>query len=156
MSSLYLWVKALHIFGVVLFLGNIMVTAWWKNAADRTRQPQIIAFAQQQVLLTDKLFTIGGSVIIATTGAFNVWLQGLSYTTKWLMHGVGFFAVSGLVWLVVLVPTQMKQASLTKTFSTSNDMPAEYWRLSRKWNFFGLIAVLSPVAAIYWMVVKSI
>ena len=49
MENSYLWLKVLHIVGVVLFLGNIIVTGWWKNMADRTKNPQIIAFAQRQV-----------------------------------------------------------------------------------------------------------
>jgi hypothetical protein len=32
----------------VVFLGNIIVTAWWKMAADRTRDPPTIAYAQRQ------------------------------------------------------------------------------------------------------------
>ena len=38
MDNLYLWLKVVHIFGVVLFLGNIIVTGWWKNMADRTKK----------------------------------------------------------------------------------------------------------------------
>jgi uncharacterized membrane protein len=32
-----------HLFGVVIFLGNIIVTAFWKVMADRTRDPRNIA-----------------------------------------------------------------------------------------------------------------
>ena len=49
--------KLLHLLGVILFLGNILVTAWWKIAADRTRNPAVIAHAQRQVIVTDGLFT---------------------------------------------------------------------------------------------------
>jgi uncharacterized membrane protein len=41
----YLLLKSLHILGVVLFLGNIIITGWWKAMADRTRNPVVIAFA---------------------------------------------------------------------------------------------------------------
>ena len=34
--NLYTVLKAVHLFGVVVFLGNIVVTAWWKLMADRT------------------------------------------------------------------------------------------------------------------------
>jgi len=30
MSNAYLWLKTLHVLGAVLFLGNIIVTGWWK------------------------------------------------------------------------------------------------------------------------------
>ena len=41
----YLFLKGIHILGVILLLGNIIVTAWWKIMADRTRDPRVIAFA---------------------------------------------------------------------------------------------------------------
>jgi hypothetical protein len=30
----YLFLKNLHLIGVVIFVGNILVTAWWKAMAD--------------------------------------------------------------------------------------------------------------------------
>jgi hypothetical protein len=51
---------ALHILGVVLFLGNIVVTAVWKVLADRTRNPAVVAYAQRLVTVTDIAFTATG------------------------------------------------------------------------------------------------
>ena len=38
--------KVVHLFGVVIFLGNIIVIALWKVMADRTDNPRIIAYAR--------------------------------------------------------------------------------------------------------------
>ncbi|HPH07259.1 MAG TPA: DUF2269 family protein, partial [Methylotenera sp.] len=59
MNDTYLWLKTIHILGVVLFLGNIIITGWWKVMADNTKNAQVIAFAQRQVTLTDYVFTAG-------------------------------------------------------------------------------------------------
>jgi hypothetical protein len=40
----YLLLKSLHVLGVVIFLGNIIVTAVWKALADRTGSPAIVAY----------------------------------------------------------------------------------------------------------------
>src|SRR5262245_32528676 len=37
------FVEAVHVLGVVLFLGNIIVTGVWKALADRTGDPRTIA-----------------------------------------------------------------------------------------------------------------
>ncbi|MGH8119665.1 MAG: DUF2269 family protein [Gammaproteobacteria bacterium] len=66
MSDAYLTLKSLHILGAVIFLGNIIVTGWWKVMADRTKNPKVIAFAQRQVTMTDFVFTAGGAAIILT------------------------------------------------------------------------------------------
>ena len=43
--------KLIHLLGVVVFLGNVIVTALWKTLADRTREPRVIAYAQRLVML---------------------------------------------------------------------------------------------------------
>jgi uncharacterized membrane protein len=56
--------KVVHLAGVVIFLGNIIVTAMWKVLADRTGDPRIIAYAQRLVTITDWIFTAGGAALI--------------------------------------------------------------------------------------------
>jgi uncharacterized membrane protein len=45
----YLALKSLHVLGVVVFLGNIIVTGVWKALADRTRSAPIVAYSQRLV-----------------------------------------------------------------------------------------------------------
>jgi uncharacterized membrane protein len=45
--------KVIHLLGVILFLGNIIVTGVWKVLADHTGEPRIIAYTQRLVTLTD-------------------------------------------------------------------------------------------------------
>lgn len=49
MGDVYSTLKNLHILGVILFLGNIIVTAWWKVMADSQSNSMVVAFAQRQV-----------------------------------------------------------------------------------------------------------
>jgi len=79
MDNTYLLLKSLHIFGTVIFLGNIIVTGWWKVMADRTRNPVVIAFAQRQVTLTDFIFTTRGVVLILATGIGNAILHNMDF-----------------------------------------------------------------------------
>jgi uncharacterized membrane protein len=154
MENTYLWLKVVHIFGVVLFLGNIIVTGWWKNMADRTKHPQIIAYAQRQVTLTDYIFTAGGVLILLVAGMTNVYLHDMSYATKWLGHGMAIFLISGLIWAVVLIPVQTKQAKMAAEFAVSNVIPESYWKLCMTWNVFGLLATLIPLLNLFYMVFK--
>lgn len=154
MENTYLWLKVVHIFGVVLFLGNIIVTGWWKNMADRTKHPQIIAYAQRQVTLTDYIFTAGGVLILLVAGMTNVYLHDMSYATKWLGHGMAIFLISGVIWAVVLIPVQTKQAKMAAEFAVSNVIPESYWKLCMTWNVFGLLATLIPLLNLFYMVFK--
>ena len=155
MDNGYLWLKVIHLLGVVMFLGNIIITGWWKYRADSTRNPQILAFAQRQVTLTDWIFTGGGAAILLGAGMMNVAMYGLSYSSKWLGWGMSLFILSGVIWVAILIPTQIKQAKMAEAFSKANEIPGHYWKLCMRWNIWGAIAVILPLINIYWMTFKS-
>jgi uncharacterized membrane protein len=140
----------------VFFLGNIIITGWWKNMADRTKNGKIIAFAQHQVTVTDYIFTAGGAAILFVAGTVNVSIHGLQYSSKWLSMGRLMFTISGVIWAVILIPIQIKQAKMAKVFSETNVIPQEYWKLCMTWNIWGVIATLFPIANIYWMTFKPV
>ena len=156
MDNSYLWLKTIHLLGVVMFLGNIIITGWWKVMADKTLNPQIIAFAQRQVTLTDFVFTAGGATILFLAGMANVGIHHMEMSAKWLSQGMLMFTLSGVIWVVVLIPTQIKQARIAKEFAVTGVIPAYYWKLNNRWIVFGVIATLLPLANLYWMVFKPV
>ena len=111
--------KVVHLFGVILFLGNVIVTAVWKVMADRTGDPRVIAYAQRLVTLTDWMFTAGGAVLLLV-GAYGMTaVAGLDLRgPTWLIWGQALFVVSGLIWLCILIPTQIAQAREARAFAS--------------------------------------
>ena len=157
MDNSYLWLKSLHLLGVVLFLGNIIITGWWKTMADRTRNPVIIAFAQHQVTLTDWIFTVGGVILILAGGLGNALLHNMDYLhTYWLAWGTWLFIASGIIWALVLIPVQIAQDKMARQFANGGEIPARYWQLGRLWVVFGTLATLLPMINLYWMVFKPV
>lgn len=151
----YLVLKSLHILGAVVFLGNIIVTGWWKVMADRTGEPKIIAFAQRQVTLTDFIFTGGGVALVLVTGIANADIHDMDYWhTRWLAWGMWLFIASGVIWVAILIPLQIKLAQMAKAFAEGGDIPEEYWLLDKLWLWFGILATVLPLLNIYWMVFK--
>jgi uncharacterized membrane protein len=103
---MYNVLKFVHILGVVLFVGNIIVTALWKSRADESGDLATVAFAQRTVARTDWAFTLPGILLVFIGGygmavVGRVPLNGL----RWLEWGQGLFYVSALIWLIVLIPT---------------------------------------------------
>lgn len=150
----YTVLKSLHIVGAVLFIGNIIVTGWWKTMADRTGNPVVIAFAQRQVTLTDWVFTAGGVALVLVCGIANTLLYGIPLATPWIAWGLALFTLSGVVWVAILVPLQGSLARLSREFASGGPIPDEYWRLERRWLVWGAIATLLPLAVIPLMVMK--
>lgn len=145
----------LHILGVVLFLGNIIVTAVWKVLADRTKSPPVVAFAQRLVTTTDIAFTATGVVLIIVSGQVMAddW-GGVFGGPAWLTIGWSLFIASGVIWLGALVPVQVMQARLARQFASETVVPRRYWRLSTLWSVFGALATTLPLVALYFMVFK--
>jgi uncharacterized membrane protein len=147
--------KFLHILGVVLLVGNVTITAFWKVFADRTGDARIVAYAQHLVTLCDWIFTLAGIVLILIGGYGMAAVRGFHlFEDTWLILGQLFFLVSGLIWLFVLVPLQIRQAKQARALKLTGSVPASYWRDARTWIIWGVIATIPLVAAIYVMIAK--
>jgi uncharacterized membrane protein len=145
---------ALHVLGVVLFLGNIIVTAVWKVLADRTGRPDVVAYAQRLVLVTDVAFTATGAALIAISGTMMARDFGGVGSAGWLTWGWWLFVASGIIWLTVLIPIQIAQSRLARRFAGAGPIPRGYWRLATAWSVFGAIATVLPLINVYLMTVK--
>jgi uncharacterized membrane protein len=144
----------LHVLGVVIFLGNIIVTAVWKLLADRTRDPAVVAYAQRLVTVTDVAFTATGAALIAISGPVLADDLGGVGGPAWITWGLALFVASGVIWVAVLIPVQVLQARAARGFAAGGVIPERYWRLARVWYVFGSVAILLPLANLYFMVFK--
>jgi len=152
--------KILHLFGIICFMGNIIITGWWKVMADRTGDYRIIAFAQRQVTLTDWVFTFGGVLILLIAGfgmvyQMNVNIMQEIHAERWLWWGYYLFLASGVIWALILIPVQIIQARMAREFSQTGEIPPRYWFYGRIWLGFGILATVIPLANLYWMVTKA-
>ena len=152
---MYTWLKFLHIFGAVLFVGNIVTAALWKTRADRSGDLTTIAFAQRTVALADWMFTLPGILLVAIGGygmaARRPWpLHGL----HWLEWGQGLFWLAAIIWIVVLVPAQRRLVALSEAGVKAGSLPAEFARVSKRWAMWGGIATLLAIIVLFMMVTK--
>lgn len=150
---LYETAKFLHITGVAMLMGNITVTAIWKFFADRNGRPEVLAFAQKLVTYTDWSMTVWGVVLIMGGGYVMVYAAKWPLTQAWLLWSQILFVVAGLIWLLLIVPIQIRQARLAKSFE-GEDVGDEYRRLSNRWLLWGLISTVPLIAATWLMVAK--
>jgi uncharacterized membrane protein len=146
--------KLLHLAGVVLLIGNVTVTAYWKVLVDREGTRDAIALAQRGVIVADWLFTVSGIVLLTVGGYGMAILAGMDLTTPFLLWGQVLFAASGLIWLGVLIPLQIRLAHAARTLPGDPKLDASYAADSRSWLVWGIAATVPLVAAMYVMIVK--
>jgi uncharacterized membrane protein len=144
-------VKIVHVLSACLFLGNVVVSGTWAALAERTRNYEVIAFSNRLVLVTDLLFTLTGAILVVLTGSMMAHRYGGASSQGWIAWSYALFALSGLIWAMVLVPIQLRQRTLLRR---ERAITAEYLRLSRIWQVSGAIATVVPLPILYLMITK--
>jgi uncharacterized membrane protein len=147
--------KFVHVTGIIMLMGNITATAIWKFFADRTENPVVMAFGQRLVTLTDWSLTFWGVILTIGGGYAAAYLGGWSlFGERWLLLGQALFFVSGLMWLGLLVPLQIRMARAARGFAAGGRVSDSYRRDSRWWLVWGLVATVPLVGATWIMVAK--
>lgn len=59
-----------------------------------------------------------------------------------------------MIWLLALIPIQIAQARMARSFATQEVIPTPYWQLSNLWGVLGVVTTLLPLANLYFMVFK--
>lgn len=138
-----------HILGAVLFLGNIIVTGVWMLLAERSGSVPVVRFAARVVNWMDVYLTAPASVLLI---AFGVTLTRAhdAFTAGWLVVGVALFGLSGLIWLVRLIPDQQRMITLSE--SATDKLPAEFTPILHRWYVWGAIATILPLITLALMV----
>ncbi len=151
--NIYLLLKLVHIIAVVMFLGNIITGLFWMKQADKTNNAAIISFAIKGVIRSDKLFTLPGVVIITAGGIAAASHASISFTqTGWLFWPIVLFSFSGIAFMWKVAPLQKKIYKVAGSGSAF-DRPL-YKSLLKEWELCGLVALLTPMAALVMMVLK--
>lgn len=149
------WWFALHMFGVTIFLGNILVTFLWKVLADASRNISVIRFAQRLVAITDMAFTFPGAVLLSVGGYGYAHAIGMDLlNTPWLLWGQVLFILSGLIWGLLLVPVQKAQLRLLVNADDMSAIQTSYQRLSIRWYLIGTMATVPVILALLVMSLK--
>ena len=153
---MYLPMKLLHIVAVIAFLGNIATGLFWHMHAARTRDARLLAHTMDGIIRSDRLFTIPGVAVIIASGITTAVIGGLPLLrTGWILWTLVLFGISGLTFMAAVAPLQKRLLALAQAGSVkgSFDYPG-YAVAARRWEIWGAVALLTPVAGLVLMVLK--
>jgi uncharacterized membrane protein len=153
---MYLLLKLLHIASVVAFLGNITTGLFWHAHAARQRDPKLLAYVMGGIIRSDQLFTVPGVVGIIVTGVAAAVIAHFPLLhTAWIWLTLVLFSISGLVFMWQLVPLQRQLRECAATGASTGTFDYERYRaLARRWEAWGAVALLTPLAGLVLMVLK--
>lgn len=151
----YSYLKLIHIFAVVLFLGNIITGLFWMRLAVKTRDLKIISFTIKTIIRADKYFTIPGVIVISAGGVFAaIYGHYPMLKTGWIFWSILLFTISGIVFGFLVSPLQNKILGLTSEEEKANFDWNHFNRIYLKWDAWGLVALLTPLIAFILMILK--
>lgn len=153
---MYLWMKLVHILAVVLFLGNIITGLFWHRHAERTRNPRLLAYTMDGIIRSDRLFTMPGVLVIIATGIFAAVQGGIPLLrTGWIAWTLLLFGISGVTFALRVAPLQRELRALADAGASSGSFSFDaYHRLAARWEIWGAVATVTPLAGLALMVLK--
>jgi uncharacterized membrane protein len=153
--NFYLFLKLIHVFSVIIFMGNIITGLFWMRQADKTRNYSIISFTMKGIITSDKWFTIPGVVIITAAG-FSAAIQGglPLLRTGWIFWSIVMFTLSGIIFSAKLAPLQKKILRIAEKNAAKEFSDDVYRSHLQQWETWGLLAIITPLAALTMMVFK--
>ena len=141
--------RALHVVGAVLLVGNVTVTGFWAAYLYRARKVVPFRPVARAILLTDLVFTVGGATLLAVSGILLMRIRGYTiFETPWLRQGIGALAVSTTLWLALLLPDQWRLERLDPADE------AGLRRVFRRWSVVGWTATALLFYGLWVMVSK--
>jgi uncharacterized membrane protein len=154
-GSVHRTIVFFHVVGVILFLGNIIVSAMWMAQARRAENTAVLHFAARSVMHADWLFTLPGIVLILVTGLLTMGRWGGFPGTAWVELTLALFILSVVIWGVVLLRLQKRMICVTAEAVESGEVPDELiHNVVRRWMMWGGIATLLPLIALVLMIFK--
>src|SRR5205085_2281472 len=122
----------------------------------RSRDPRIIAHMLQGIIGSDRLFTVPGVIVLLLAGVGAAMSGHLPILrTGWIGWSLVLFAISGIAFMGQVAPLQRRMARLMRTAAEGGAPDWQgYERLSRAWEIWGAVALLTPLAALVLMVTK--
>ncbi len=142
-------IKYLHVLAAILLVGNVIVTGVWAAILWKDQGVKGFAGPARAILMTDLMFTLGGSLVLVTTGVFRTYQLHLPLMgTPWIVRAMTALAISTALWLFVLMPDQLRMAQMIRASD------AEVASSFKRWTWVGWAAVVPLVYAVWQMAAK--
>jgi uncharacterized membrane protein len=142
--------KFMHIFGVTLLFGNMMVGPMWFLLAWTSKAPATLAFAARGLSMAELVFTVPGVQMILWNGLAMATAMGGVTSQPWIAQS-----------LMLLVPTWLLGSTLALYWqervillAERGEIGAPLTRAMIHWSVWGSV-VMVPPSLIAWMMVSK-
>lgn len=148
----YRWHKFLHLAGVVVFLGNVILGPLWVTFAFETKRIETIRFSFNLLQKLDIYITAPSVFMVVVNGLYMGNMFGGVSSMDWLKHSVYSLI---LLWLFI-IPILIVQDKIGKLLHEGDFESKAFLKLKKIWMAIGFFSFLPIVYICYMMVFKTI
>ncbi|WP_407315389.1 DUF2269 family protein [Pseudomonas sp. nanlin1] len=151
---LYLALKYLHVIAAIFLFGFGMGSFLYLIAANRTRNPQVIAHVCGMVVRFDSWITTPAGFLQLGTGYLLMKLAALPLDSPWLLTSLVFFIGVGALWLPVLVLQKRMHGLALSAVEQGLSLDDRYHHRYQKWLWVGICGFLGMFVVVLMMTTK--
>lgn len=137
--------KFIHIFAVIIFLGNIATGFYWQHHSERQRDPKALLATFEGLHRSDQWITNPCIAIIILSGlgmgysvGFELLMQG------WILFAYILMIVAALAYTLKLIPLHEKIIKLLNNDSFDDSHWQEYRAMKQSWYVWAGTATVVP------------
>jgi uncharacterized membrane protein len=144
--------KSLHVLGVVILLGNLLMAPFWRKRLALLADPQARAAANHSVRRADLLFTLPGWVITLATGIVLSSKRG--WQGGWLHTSLLLFLIWLVLWHVFTLRARKAMIAKADDAVASGHIPEDLAQHERQWARWSYLSALVTILILILMVAK--
>ena len=141
--------KTLHILGVMLMMGNLVVGPVWLFMAWYSRDQARMAWAAKVLSDCDIWLTTPGVQLAIWNGVCMAGVLGGVHKQPWLLESMALILLTSLFSITLVLYWQERMVLAAQT----DDRPAT-WRALVQWGIWGS-AVGVPLGLVFWLMVAK-
>lgn len=153
--AIYEHARFIHILSVGLFFANAVFGMLWESRSISTGDARVILYTYRTVIWLDALISSPLIIISVLSGITLTARWGNIWQTGWLSYAFLIFIFSGVIWILLDIPTQYQFKKMLKTVDlNSSVLPAELFRLYKKRQAVSLVGTIPLLLVFALMVYK--
>ncbi|MBI2258604.1 MAG: DUF2269 family protein [Flavobacteriia bacterium] len=148
----YHWHKILHLFGVILFVGNMFVGPFWFIYAYYSKDVKLLQFSNKLLQVTDSYLTIPGVALTVINGLFLASIYGGTSKQPWLFYSIFLL----LIMWALSIPLIYIQEKMYQCIENEPENRIKLNKILVYWGIVGTIVMIPSLLVFYLMLTKSV
>lgn len=149
MPPMYTTFLVLHLLGMAVFAGVLLINARLKKAAETHGDPAVLRFAYLAIRKNDALAGGPGMGLLLVGGLGLAGLLKGNVAQPWFFVSMALMVPLFVGWMAIMLPAQIRLTKLEDPTSSARDA------LSRRWDLGWWITAASTLAVLVLMTGKN-